>query len=350
MKLTLLKMILTAIVVGSVSILSTAQTTKENLRREIVAQQQSKERAAQIFFNIRLSDEQRLNAANQVGTFNGDNQLDQAKRIVLNVKESDEIRGSAMVRAVSALKTDEKYASYLMSLIRNPQSSPALRQQGLVTFQLLSFSRPSSSLMDEFGEVMRSLTSDANQGFKEAAFSWLIARKDDMAYRVLIKAIDERDVSVLPLDRCLDLLSINPTPDAYASVYQVLKSRTPDSIRVQAVRLLGKYEPARRDLVSIMQDKSSSEDLRLVAMGTLSANITDSFPQYVLPIIQDKTESKNLVAHAIRAEMYRRSSAIQKGRNAADFDTAVQNLAGSSSSSEVRSLSTQYINTVGPKK
>lgn len=334
------------------SIESLAQNTKDAYKQRIAAYREQLARAAGIFMNDRLSDEERIKAVSQTSEFLSPEHIAQAKKIVQNADESPLIRSVALSKVQSNMPKDLPFTKYVLDLVKNQQTPGLLRNQSLTTVRVLGFSTgKAQSLNDEINETMRQLLKDKNTGYREAALSWLIPRGDEYANRLLIESINRQDQSVLPLAKSIQMLGLKLTSDAYPALHKVLKSSQPDSVKSEAVKLLGAYEPARNELVQLLQNSSANEKMRFSAISALSANKTDKFAEYILPVVTDERAPENLRVYGIRAEMYRRVGSSNKNLRlqSDNFDNAVRNLMRASSSQTIRSVSQQYIAHVNPR-
>lgn len=326
---------------------ASSQPTAESFRAEVEARQEAAAQAAEVFLDPARSDKDRLAAVEAFPAFFGEKHLQAALGVARDSKESGEIRAAALRRADTAIFRDEKLISEILAWLKDPGTPPPLRQASLEIAEVLTFTTfGMQAVREDLIQAFRTLTADEDVNYRRAAFGALAPLGDDRAQRLLIQGAKQAGDDPLPPEECIRLLGLDVHGDYLPDLYEVFQDPPSEAARLEAIRLLGQYPPARPDLVKVLQDANSSLESRMAAIGTLNANDPEGFEAHVLPVLQQKGAPAELVSYGIQSELYRRKRSSWKSQRlqaAPDaFEQEVRKLS-ISGQGDVKTLARQYL-------
>jgi hypothetical protein len=341
-------------VLGVVALLSPASAQQRPdrgaIQSEVDAYRQKAAQAARIFFDASKSDDERARAVADVTTFVDKPDIDGALAVVRNERESGRIRALALGLAANGGVDQDALLTDVLAAVKNPRAPAELRRKALDLVPVMLFS--SMAAHARHGEVLaalRGLVRDPDQAIRAAALSILAAEGDDAARRQLLDGLRSKPDALLPPDVSVRLLGIHPRPDMYPVLHQVLLSPPDEATRIECIRLLGGYEPAKKDIIGILRNPAESAAVRQAALATLNANDPEGLPAHVLPVITDDRADEALRMYAILAVQQRRISRKLRLSGESEFDRAVQALAARSPSPGVKDAARRYLEVVSRK-
>ncbi|HSL81985.1 MAG TPA: HEAT repeat domain-containing protein, partial [Thermoanaerobaculia bacterium] len=166
--------------------------------------------------------------------------------------------------------------------------------------------------------------------------------------RRLIEGLRSPDRALVPAADAVRLLGLRMPADAFP-VLQELLARPPDEeTRIEAIHHLGAHPPSRDALIAVLQDEEETPEAREAALGALHANVPQSLPEIVTPVLRDEGATDRLKVRAMKAVQWHRLSSAQEARmeGLEEFDAAVRAMAEESRSEEVRECAREYLGTV----
>ncbi|GJM33358.1 MAG: hypothetical protein DHS20C18_23590 [Saprospiraceae bacterium] len=330
------------------------QKTEADFRREEAERRQEIKKAFDIFINASNAESTRLRAVEKVPTTYDEKQRDLLNRIVRSPNESDAIRAMALNKLKHHLSTDKELLDQIKRWVIDKNTPQMLRKESLNALELVNFSSLGmQGIPDDLLSIYRKLTEDELIEFRRIAFKFLSLRNDDFAQQLLIRGLNNPQNALLPAPESIYYLSYNIHGDYYPVINRVLLETNDNKTKIQALNVLGNYEPARPKILEILNNAQEDEAVRLAAMKTLNAFDKTKFAEYVMPLFQARNTPDDLLAYAISAEKHRRNNnrvRAQKYNNGKyqldPFDRNVKELYEKSSSSIVKRVANDYLRTL----
>ncbi|MEM9545066.1 MAG: HEAT repeat domain-containing protein [Bacteroidota bacterium] len=288
---------------------SFAQKSEEEYKKEIDTYKNEIREKADLFLQSNRPVQERLDAIKNYSSIYDENQIEGFKNIVYSDNEPDEIRAAALKMLDGYVEQDAKLFDFVGKAVVNRDFPQSLRYEAMQIFNRISFnSFGMHGGKDLIVSTYRELVNDPEIEFRREGFGYLIQNGDDVAQQLLARGLENPEEALLPPVECISLLAFDTPSDYQPLIFDYLKKENNYEVRVEAVRALGNYTPAREELIKILQDEEEIADFRLVVIGILNANYPDQFHQYTLPLLEDNTQTPaDLIMYTIQAEMYRRN-------------------------------------------
>jgi len=328
----------------TMSSIATAQSAlREQLHREAQQYQATVAEAANTFLNQRLPVERRLKAIEPHAALYDEKQIAQFRNVVADEQEPDEIRAAALARIIEYVPNDDRIGRLVIKWLGNPKDPIVLRRAALRTDSALAFEHM------QLPEVYQKMLEDPEPEFRLYAFSRLVPHGDARAQQLLIAGLQNPRAALLPAPVAIAILSTAPKSDALPTLLEVAQNTKDEAARVEAIRLLGGYEPARKTLVDISRNAGEKDDARAAALSALYAGDREHIVEYATPILTSEA-SPNLQALAIQMTTSVRQNMTYrfKAKRADSYDRLVEKISREGAP-EVRKAAQVYIETVRPK-
>ena len=155
---------------------------------------------------------------------------------------------------------------------------------------------------------------------------------------------------MLPAPTAIAILSTAPKSEALPTLLEVAQNTNDPATRVEAIRVLGGYEPARKTLIDISRNAGEKDDARAAALSALYAGDRDNIVQYATPILTSGETSPALQTLAIQMTTNVRQAMTYRfnAKRADVYDRLVARLAREGAP-QVRKAAQTYIETVRPR-
>lgn len=325
-------------------LVAAAQSTlRVQLDREARQYQATVAEAANVFLNRQLPAETRLEAIAPHAALYDEKQIAQFQAVVLDPEEKPEIRAAALARIVEYVPNNERVGRLIYQWLGDPKEPLVLRRAALITDSTLAFEHM------QLPEVYQRMLTDPQQDFRLYAFSRLVPSGDARAQQLLIDGLKKPESAPLPGPAAIAILSTAPKSDALPTLLEVAQTTKDEETRIEALRLLGGYEPARKTLVDVSRNVSEKDGARAAALSALYAGDREHIVQYATPILtaQASPELRSLAIQmttSVRQAMTYRVNA----KSADSYDRLVQKLSREGDP-QVRKAAQTYVETVRPK-
>ena len=237
--------------------------------------------------------ESRLKAIEPHSALYDEKQIVQFRRVVADEQEPPEIRAAALARIVEYVPNDDRIGGLIIKWLGEPKDPIVLRRAALLTDSALAFEHM------QMPEVYQRMLNDPQPEFRLYAFSRLVPHGDARAQQMLIAGLQNPRDALLPAPAAIAILSTAPKSDALPTLLEVARNTKDEAARVEAIRLLGGYEPARKTLVDISRNATEKDDARAAALSALYAGDREHIVEYATPILTSES-SPNLQALAIQ--------------------------------------------------
>lgn len=322
-----------------------AQADKQSVKLEVSRYVETVYGAAATFLNRKLPDAQRIKAIAPHAVIYDARQVESFKNTVLEGQESAEVRGAALRRISEHISADPRLVKQVTQWLGEPGTPRPLREAALDVEQGLSFMYMASP------DVYQKMLDDPELAIRMFAFTKLAAHGDARAQQRLIRGLENPGDAPLPAVHAISILTMAPKPEFYPAVYKLMRETKDPAIRLEAIRVLGPYQEARKSLAAIAQDGSEQAEFREAALGALYSGDRDNIVSYVAPIVRDESAPPRLQAIGIRMTTdVRQSSKFRANAKRADeYDRLVQKVAREARDSEVRVVASRYIEAVKPR-
>jgi HEAT repeat protein len=340
-----MKMTILLIMAMSPALVQAQPTKREVLAQEVDDYVKVVNGAAATFLNKRLPPAERVKALAPHSTIYDEKQVEQFKGVVLDADEQPEVRAMAMDRIARYVPGDERLRQVGTEWLGNPQAPRVLREEALTLEANFSFSSMNTP------EIYQKLLDDPEMAIRVFAFTKLVIHGDARAQQKLINGLENPGAATVPAPTAIGILSMALKKEYYPAVYQVLLQTKDDATRLEAIRALGFYPPARQALIAISRDGNEKETNREAALGALYAGDREHIVQYVTPILTGTGASPRLQGVAIQMtiDVRQASTYRTKAKRADDHDRLIQKLARESVDPEVRKIANTYLESVRPR-
>lgn len=321
---------------------------RQNGPSEVAAHQEALAQAAAVFLDTSRSLEERAAAAQRVDLFLRPDQIAAAVRVARNPSEAPRLRALALARIPQAVAKDDALFTDLLRWVASPETPAELHRAAVDVADALAFSSLAAhARRGELLDAFRALTRDPEPDLRRRAFARLSAEGDDFAQRQLLEGLKSPSRAPLPAADAVNLLGLRLPADAYPVLRELLFHPPDEATRLEVIRHLGGHPPSRPDLIRILQNPEESAQARQAALGALHANVPESLPEIVLPVLQDDRAADELRVFAIQAVRWRRASRSLQLQGIAAFDAAVRDLARGARSEAVRRAAAEYLQATG---
>jgi len=337
--------ILIILTISSVTVYSQS-SKKDSLLREIDEHVKTVKNAAVQFLNKALSPAERIKAIQPFALIYDENQAEQFKNVVLDDKESPEIRAMALNKIYQFVPGDERLGVLTNEWLGNPRVPKVLRQESLrleETLSVMSMSVP---------DVYQKMLEAPEPEFRLFAFTKLIVHGDARAQQKLIEGLENPQSALLTAPDAIEILSMSPKKEYYPAVYKVLQQTKDEATRLEAISALGFYKEAREKLVNISQDANEKVQFREAALEALFVGDKDNIVKYASPILSDKSATSDLQIMAVQMTIEARQSSSYNAQTEKtdEYDLLIKNISEDKSKDpELQKIALKYLQSAGVK-
>jgi len=339
------KIILIILTISSITVYSQS-SKKDSLLREIDEHVKTVQKAADQFLNKNLSPADRIKAIEPYAIIYNENQAEQFKNVVLDDKESPEIRAMALNKIYQFVPGDERLGVLINDWLGNPRLPKVLRQEALrleETLSVMSMSVP---------DVYQKMLEAPEPEFRLFAFTKLIVHGDARAQQKLIEGLENPQSALLTAPDAIEILSISPKKEYYPAVYKVLQQTKDEATRLEAISALGFYKEARGKLVNISRDANEKVQFREAALEALFVGDKDNIVKYASPILSDKSATSDLQIMAVQMTIEARQSSSYNAQTEKtdEYDLLIKNISEDKRKDpELQKIALKYLQSAGVK-
>jgi hypothetical protein len=184
---------------------------------------------------------------------------------------------------------------------------------------------------ESFNAEVRTLLDDNDVRLQKAAFGWLAIFRDPEAMKRAVDVLQGRGRAALSTLEAISVLTLVDAEPFFVVIHTAYRGTRDIDTREAALRVLGGYAPARRDLTAVARSPQEPARLRRAALETLFSVDREAFPKLAAPLLSEQSESSEEIATLLITLMrmarsqppYRESKA--KGYDD-DFDRGVRAL------------------------
>lgn len=330
---------------------SDTEAYRQALREEVtLTREQVREKGA-VFLDPSRAVDERLEAVRDVSGLIDAEQIERAKRLVASGAASP-IRARAIELTTSALIQDEDFVRAVLDRLADSTEVLEVRQAASEAIQssLMSITfveGEEDPIRSRIFSTYRSLLDDREQSLRRDTFMVLVPEGNSEAISRLLEGL--RAPEELPMSTAAALSLVGPRlpQDAREQVAEIMREPPTLAAQVEAVRLLGGYEPVRSTIVGYVQEAEVPLQVRLAAAKTLAANAPDRFTEIARSIIPDgdvATELRIFAVEAVRQQRLSRDASTLT-RSPDELDRTILSLAERGEPDTLRAAAQRYVNT-----
>jgi hypothetical protein len=222
---------------------------------------------------------------------------------VLHDRDADAPLRSIELQAISS-NIDERpeLIDTLLELLRDPSVAADERMAILVTLQEISFRMVLfPAKRSDYLATLRSIVEDPDAPLRRRAIAILARERDEYIQRRLIEGLEQRSKALVPPAQAIQFLGYDVHAEYFPLLREIVEHPPSRAAKREAVRLLA-ADPSSTDLlVSILNDKGESPDVRKISAIALQSVAPSQFEQQARQIVLEDDEDDQLRAVCINA-------------------------------------------------
>ncbi|WP_448624137.1 HEAT repeat domain-containing protein [Geodermatophilus sp. URMC 64] len=270
----------------------TVESLADELRREVSEAQESR---TQYLSGLRSAAGPR--------TLSGEESVDSdpVLRVLTDRGQPEEDRLELLRRLASTLGRRDDYIDGLLTVVRDSDDAPAVRQAALrvlaaAAFQVERF----APHQQPYEDALHDLVGDPDPGMRDRAVSILAQRHDPVVQESLLAGL--RGDRPLPVDRerAVRLLAEDDHVDVLPLLQDMYREGSPDA-KQEAVRFMGSYPDARETLEGILRDKSESPEVRQQSAASLRYLAPETYEATAKEIATDTDDDPDVRTASLTA-------------------------------------------------
>jgi hypothetical protein len=330
---------------------SDAEAYRQALQEDITQTREQIRKRGAVFLDDSRTVDERLEAVRDVSALINPDQIERAKRLVAS-DIAPPIRARALDLMTSALIEDEDFVRTVLDRLADSDEPVEVREAASEAIQSslmsINFVRAEEDpVRSRIFSTYRSLLDDPEQSLRRDAFEVLVPEGDSEAISRLIEGLQAPEELPMSTAAVLSLVGPRLPQNARELVADIMREPPTLAAQVEAVRLLGGYEPVRETIVGYVQDADAPAQLRLAAAKTLAANAPDRFTELARSIVPNDDFATDLRVFAVEAIRQQRLSrdASTLTRSPDELDRAIMSLAERGEPETLRAVAQRYVNT-----
>ena len=138
----------------------------------------------------------------------------------------------------------------------------------------------------------------------------------------------------------------------YAITNSIFNKQISNPVSIACLGIIGNYEPAKRNIIAMLQGGNQSKELRLAALKTMQSTLkSDELLVYTSPIIFNEREDETLRVTALQHITYihKANQFRQRQSTPGKFTQDVYTLSQNTSSAMVKIAAVKYVDNVNTK-
>ena len=149
---------------------------------------------------------------------------------------------------------------------------------------------------ESFNAEVRTLLDDEDVRLQKAAFGWLAIFRDPEAMKRAVDVLQGRGRSALSTLEAISVLTLVDAAPFFDLIHSTYRGTQDTDAREAALRVLGSYTPARKDLMTVAQSPEQPARLRRAALETLFTVDREAFPKLAAPLLIEQSKSSEEIA------------------------------------------------------
>lgn len=174
---------------------------------------------------------------------------------------------------------------------------------------------------ESFNAEVRTLLDDKDVWLQKSAFGWLAIFRDPEALKRAVDVLQGRGRAPLSTLEAISVLTLVDAAPFFEVIHVAYRGTRDSNAREAALRVLGGYAPAKKDLISVAQSPEEPARLRRAALETLFTVDRQAFPKLAAPLLGEKSKNSDEIATAaITLMRVARSQAPYRQRKLDGYD------------------------------
>lgn len=169
-----------------------------------------------------------------------------------------------------------------------------------ISFSAMSF----PAIRPDYLATLRSIIADPNGQLRQRAISILAQEKDEYVQRRLIEGLEGYSTPLVPAVQAIQFLGYDVHAEYFPMLRRIIEDPPSRAVKEEAVRLLAADPDAADLLLTILQDRSESPEVRKISAIALQVAAPDRFAQQMRRIVLDDDEEEELRVVSITALTY----------------------------------------------
>lgn len=207
-------------------------------------------------------------------------------------QEQPVVRMLALQKVVNAIGDNKTYVENILVVLNDETASAELRKSVFTALQTLDFSSNAMiAKRSDFKVVLRKLLDDDNPELKAMSAEKLALQKDEYVQRRLLKGLQEKDESLVPAAKAIQLLAYDAHANYYPVVRNILANEATDSTtKVEAIHALAFDQESKPLLQNLMQDKTQLKQIRVSSATAMELGHVNDFIAAAKRIVLDEDD------------------------------------------------------------
>jgi len=251
----------------------------------------------------------RIAAIKNIEFFQDKEQIKKCLDIVMDGTQPDAVRVAAIFKVRHHIHHKDELRNKALEWMERSYTPPKFRQAAMDIMQMYVFKTqtPEDKRQQTVDAFRRVAVSDSQTKFRERAMYVLTNYGDPESRRILGNGLRNPSEAVIAPDKAITLLAgiIDDSEYYYSLIQNVLNNPPSEAAQIEAIRALGNYEPARKDILKVLENKRAGTAARVTALTSLNSSIGDDFFDIVEPVILDEDAPEELRVRGLQAQMYR---------------------------------------------
>lgn len=252
------------------------------------------ERAAREKVSFRdLLDSSRAGQPEALGAVADADDLTAAVAVVRDSGADIQLKAAALQLISLDIDKNPELFGPLLELLRDGTAPPDARIAVLNLMQQISFGAASfQAIRPDYLATLRSIIADPDAQLREQAISILAQHKDEYVQRRLIEGLEGHSAPLVPVAKALQCLGYDLHAEYFPLLRRIIEDPPRRAAKEEAIRLLAADPDAADLLISILQDRSESTEVRKLSAIALQTAAPDRFAQQVRQIVLEDDEEE----------------------------------------------------------
>jgi HEAT repeat protein len=239
------------------------------------------------------------------GVAEDEDDLTAAIAVVRDSGADAELRAAAFQLISLDIDENPGLIESLLELLRDGTMPTDARIAVLNLLQQINFRMASfPAIRPDYLATLRSIIADPDVQLREQAISILAQQKDEYVQRRLIEGLEGRSVPLVPATMAIQCLGYDIHAEYFPLLRRIIEDPPSRAAKEEAVRLLAADPDATDLLLSILQNRSESPEVRKLSAIALRAAVPDQFAEQARRIVFDDEEEEELRVLSVVALTY----------------------------------------------
>lgn len=185
----------------------------------------------------------------------------------------------------------------LIALLNDPSEASEVKLKAVLKLEDAAFERPDfEDYRPDYLSALRSCLTANDEDLIYTVMTTLSANKDPYAQEVLLKWVEDQDVSPLATGTVLQLLGNDIHAGLYKVARNLLSKPIDENTRIEALRILASDGESYEYFNTMIQNKQEPIEARQIAAAALKSLNPEQFEVQALSMIEDEDEDDTMRA------------------------------------------------------